>query len=149
MRLQLFALLLSLSVSCGCETSRTSTRPDSGTPPDSGMADGGSGEQDGGPPLLRTIVCEGETGDGAHRVSHRVLRYADGSATSTCSIRGAEGSASGSGSYSYGETSQPGADCFMELAGTWWRLSLAQDERHSIVDQKRSWLVPCRLHTGT
>lgn len=101
------------------------------------------GDGEGRPSLVRTITCDGETGDGAHRVFHQVLRYADGSATSTCSIRGTEGAAEGSGSYSYGQTGQPGADCFMDLGGSRWRATLAQDEANTIISQRQAWLIPC------
>jgi hypothetical protein len=138
--LSFLSFLLSLY---GCTESRRAQVPDGGR----GRPDSGTPEGDGGPALLRSITCDGETGDGRHRIHHQVLRYADGSATSTCSLRGAEGSASGTGSYYYGETGQPGGDCFVELAGVWWRLSLAQDEVNTIITQQQAWLVPCHVDT--
>lgn len=129
---------------CGCSEARRVQIPDGGPErPDSGE------EGDGGPALLRTITCDGETGDGLHHVFHKVLRYSDGSASATCYIIGAEGRADGSGNYYYGQTGQPGADCFVELGGAWWRVTLAQDEANTIVSQKKAWLVPCRVYVGS
>lgn len=139
-------LLIGFSVACGCSEVRRTQVPDGGL--ERPTAAGGE-EEDGGRALVRTITCEGETGDGRHHVTHQVQRYSDGSASSTCTIRAAEGGASGTGSYYYGQTGQPGADCFLELAGAQWRLTLAQDERSTIVSQKKSWLVPCHAYAPT
>lgn len=145
------ALLAWFSVACGCSDLRRAQVPDGGPElPDAG---------DGGPFLVRTVTCDGETGDGKHRVYHQVLRYSDGSASSTCTVRGSEGIASSSGIYYYGQTGQPGGDCFVELAGAFWRLTLAQDERTTIISQRnaantiavqgREWMVPCQVYSGS
>ncbi|MFL5344351.1 MAG: hypothetical protein ACJ8AT_06145 [Hyalangium sp.] len=118
--MRLLALLSAVLLSCGCESSKPSTRPDSGTQPPV-LVDGGAAE---------SITCTADSS--SYRLTHAAHFFLDGSASTTCTVELGPTVHSGSASYAWARTGQPGAVCEVAVEGGYWRFSVAQDHSVSI-----------------